>query len=358
MWLVSSPEISVASFLPFSYSCLSWLSSVLLFLTSLSLSDPLLCPFIEAQSPLGGGRWWAFHHQAFEAGNGVPFLCLLGAGCQAGVERVKEERVGDREGRRPLPRFQSFLAGSPGNAVSPLLKTSPFSGAGSLFLWMFCCQWSLSHWAILRIPLAIKCSSLACVHPPAGEAAVCQGINKHPSRAKPSQGSSRPSYFYLANKGLFLLIVRKPKGNKCIGRLLHSYLHHSSVLSVPLLFYMFSPTSRKKVCMESCRLNDREWGPNVLHWKWAYHWVFAAKNVDVGWYLRKEGTWLQSFLNHRSATWALRERHYWLCSVVFNMSCHCNWLLALHWPASVGLAPGPMRLSSTCKMIRVHWDAL
>lgn len=105
------------------------------------------------------------------------------------------------------------------------------------FLWFFCSQWSLSHSAIVPIPLAIKCSSLACVHP-AGEIATCQGINEHPNRAKPPQRSLRPSYFYLANKGLFLLIVCKHRGEKII-HLLHGYLFPGAGLPAPLLFLLW-----------------------------------------------------------------------------------------------------------------------
>lgn len=127
---------------------------------------------------------------------------------------MNEGRQGWRKGRKETHSSLSVLYSRiPRLCIQPSLENLFFPELVPFFLWLFGSQWSLSHSAILPIPLAIKCSSLACVHP-AGEIALCQGINEHPIRAKPHQRSSRPSYFYLANKGSFLLIVPQAQGKK------------------------------------------------------------------------------------------------------------------------------------------------
>lgn len=107
-----------------------------------------------------------------------------------------------------------------------------FPRAVPFFLWTFCSQRSLGHSAILPISLVIKHSSLAGVHP-AGEIAICQGINEHPSRTEPHQRSPWPNYFGLVNKSWFSLIVHKHRGINPLP-LLHGSLRCRPGLPAPL----------------------------------------------------------------------------------------------------------------------------
>lgn len=95
--------------------------------------------------------------------------------------KVKKE--GGKEGD-PFLSSTALENSIPGLFIQLSLENSFFPEPLPCFLGMFCSQRSLSRSAILLIPLAIKCSSLACV-PPAGVIAVSQGINENPYRAEP-----------------------------------------------------------------------------------------------------------------------------------------------------------------------------
>lgn len=131
----------------------------------------------------------------------------------------------------------------------------------------FRCHSSLSLSAVFLIPLPIKCSSLAFV-PPARAIAVSQQISENPRRASLHRRNSRPSCFYLANKGLFSLIVHKHRGKKSPSYLARrgylncftsvSYVRFPDIREecVHGAMWAISPCTRPEGCAQEMRISS------------------------------------------------------------------------------------------------------
>lgn len=122
------------------------------------------------------------------------------------------------------------------------------------FLGMLCSQRPLSRSTVLLILLSIKCSFLDCVSSLQERLLSDRQSMRTPAEPYlPYRRISWPGYFYLANKGLFSLIIHKHTGEKespisWLPALRSSLTHSASVSHVE-----FSLTSRKNVAWRCAR---------------------------------------------------------------------------------------------------------